>query len=154
MGLTLSERMKHAKLNTACFLNALIHMQRRISSSRTSLPELMTECAAMCDGAVRDFFLSAAKELSDNRTQTAEMIFLQCLRTHDLCFSEQGIQACKRLFGSIGWMDGFHQTEALQRAIGEFELLEKQLCEEYRQRGRCGAAIGACAGLALMIILI
>ena len=97
----------------------------------------------------------AAQKMEENRAQTAERVLNWCIdHTKDWQLPQPAQQICRRLFSSIGWMDGANQAAALAHAIAQMQQLEQQLQTDYAQRSRCYRALGICCGAAVMIVLV
>ena len=155
MGMSLSAQM-HRRLHAVTeFRDALLLMRQKITYYRTPLPQMMHELAEECGGVHAPFFQAAALRLERNRERTAEAVLSGCLREFESgCMPREAMVCCRRLFASLGWMDGANQAEALSRAVSDFDALEQTLRRETARRGRCFCVVGVCGGLAAAIILI
>lgn len=155
MGASLSGQMKKRSKAVRDFRDALICMQQKITYYRTPLPQMMCELSEVTQGSLSGFFAGAAVRLEENRDRTAEAVLKRCLREADYVgLPEEAREHCDRLLGSLGWMDGANQAEAIVRAVHEFDELDGRLREELQRRGRCFLALWICGGFAAAIILV
>ncbi|MEA4965744.1 MAG: stage III sporulation protein AB [Oscillospiraceae bacterium] len=153
MGIALSVQMRRRLQAVTALRDALLLMGQKISFYRLPLPQLLRELAV--ESSLPVFFAQAADRLEKNRDRTAEAVLCDCLEKADnLCLPPEGQACLRRLFGSLGRLDGQNQAEAVARTVQELDRLEGQLRADLRQKSRCYRAVGICGGLAAAILLV
>lgn len=153
LGVSLSVQMRRRLQAVTALRDALLLMGQKISFYRLPLPQLFRELAV--ESSLPVFFGKASDRLEQNRDRTAEAVLCSCLEESDnLGLPPEGQACLRRLFGSIGRLDGQNQADLVTRTVQELDRLEEQLRVDLGQKSRCYRAVGICGGLAAAILLV
>ncbi len=127
-------------------------METEIRFRLLPVPELLRSSAGNCRTGLRELFYSAAARMERDPTCSAERAFAASRRPDSL--PPEGFSILCTLSHSLGQSDMEGQMRAVALAKAQLSRLLDALSRDQEGRCRSYCALGVCAGLAIVILLI
>lgn len=129
-------------------------MQCEISYSLTPIGKLCGILSSACGGEVGAFYGAMEQKLKDGTRSVAEAAGAAMSETTGLRLTPLARQSLMELFGSFGKFGSEEQLKLIALTMERITAELSELSAQKQSRCRCYEALGVCAGLAMVILVI
>lgn len=129
-------------------------MQCEISYSLTPIGKLCGILSSACSGEIAGFYAVMEQKLKDATRSVPEAAKAAMAETAGLRLTPLARQSLMELFGSFGKFGSDEQLKLIALTQERISAELAELSAQKQSRCRCYEALGVCAGLAMVILVI
>lgn len=152
VGIEAAGKLRRSAAQMRAMRTALERMDCEIRYARTPYVKLC-KLLGKENGAVGVFFSELAEQPGRGEFHCAGLT-RSAAKAAKLCLPEGALLALEELFDGFGRYDAEGQAKLLRLASGRLDMESRQMEQDLASKSRMYRLLGACAGAALMILVI